>query len=361
MNHDRVELLRAKLDNFTISDYHGLKSPGLTCYLNSVLQVLFMTEDFREAIKRCCSKDSTTIDSLLGKLFSELERSWARTHSITRNLGIADVCRQRDAAEYFEKILCLSSVEASKIFKGELNHKTTCVKCKTKNVSRNFFWILPLTVENLGRQTYTVETGLKAFFKGETSCSVNKLYCDCCNKKQDADVGCEMTLNPQILSILLKRFSFDHNHRCHVKLHCKVDVPQTLHMEQCTYELYALVNHFGSHRGGHYTAEIKSFETGEWYHFNDDIVERVKQPLFGAGNTSVRSHTAYLLMYRKVSRCPEKTDEVNQEAPFIYSDVKAEGRRDEAEGGEALVPHHQVKDEHCSIGGNLMCLNADMV
>ncbi|XP_071316088.1 ubiquitin carboxyl-terminal hydrolase 47-like isoform X3 [Trachinotus anak] len=287
MNHDRVELLRAKLDNFTISDYHGLKSPGLTCYLNSVLQVLFMTEDFREAIKRCCSKDSTTIDSLLGKLFSELERSWARTHSITRNLGIADVCRQRDAAEYFEKILCLSSVEASK--------------------------------------------------------------------------GCEMTLNPQILSILLKRFSFDHNHRCHVKLHCKVDVPQTLHMEQCTYELYALVNHFGSHRGGHYTAEIKSFETGEWYHFNDDIVERVKQPLFGAGNTSVRSHTAYLLMYRKVSRCPEKTDEVNQEAPFIYSDVKAEGRRDEAEGGEALVPHHQVKDEHCSIGGNLMCLNADMV
>lgn len=32
-------------------DYHGLKSPGLTCYLNSILQVLFMTEDFREAVK----------------------------------------------------------------------------------------------------------------------------------------------------------------------------------------------------------------------------------------------------------------------------------------------------------------------
>lgn len=33
-------------------DYYGLKSPGLTCYLNSVLQVLFMTENFRDALKR---------------------------------------------------------------------------------------------------------------------------------------------------------------------------------------------------------------------------------------------------------------------------------------------------------------------
>lgn len=35
----------------SLLDYHGLNSPGVTCYLNSVLQVLFMTEDFREAVK----------------------------------------------------------------------------------------------------------------------------------------------------------------------------------------------------------------------------------------------------------------------------------------------------------------------
>ncbi|XP_056224498.1 ubiquitin carboxyl-terminal hydrolase 47-like isoform X3 [Seriola aureovittata] len=304
-----------------------------------------MTEDFRAAIKRCCSEDSTTIDSRLGKLFDELERRLARTYSFTTNLGITDVHRQCDAAEYFEKILHLSSIEASKIFKGELNHKTTCVACEKRNNSRSCFWILPLTVNYLDRQTYSVVTELRAYFKGKRICGDNKIYCDCCNKKQDADIGCEMTLNPQILTLLLKRFSFDHNHKCYIKLHCKVDVPQTLHMEQCTYDLYALVNHFGNLRGGHYTAEIKSFETGEWYHFNDAIVKRVKQPLFGAGNTSVRSHTAYLLMYRKVSG---QTDEVDQKADFAYSDVKAEGRCDEAERGEALVPHHQLKDESCS-------------
>uniref|UniRef100_A0A3P9NCY2 USP domain-containing protein n=1 Tax=Poecilia reticulata TaxID=8081 RepID=A0A3P9NCY2_POERE len=31
--------------------YHGLKNQGATCYLNSVLQVLYMTKDFREAVK----------------------------------------------------------------------------------------------------------------------------------------------------------------------------------------------------------------------------------------------------------------------------------------------------------------------
>ncbi|XP_070786064.1 ubiquitin carboxyl-terminal hydrolase 50-like isoform X2 [Enoplosus armatus] len=350
MNHDLVKMFVEKLDSFTISDYHGLNSPGLTCYLNSVLQVLFMTEDFREAVKRCCSKDSTTIDPHLGKLFADLQKSTAKTHNITKKLEISNVYEQRDAAEYFEKILCLTSPEASKIFKGELNHKTTCLKCKDTNDSRSFFWILPLAVEDLCGQTYSVEKGLKTFFKGEKVCGDNKMYCNRCDKKRDADFGCEMTQNPEILTLLLKRFSFDAKRRRYVKLHCKVDVPQTLHMENCKYDLYALVNHFGNLTGGHYTALIKSVDTQEWYHFNDDVVERVRQSLFESGDMSLRSCTAYLLMYRKVSRHPEKTDEGDQEAHCAQSDVEAEGRHDEAERGEALVPHHQLKDESCDGG-----------
>lgn len=193
------------------------------------------------------------------------------------------------------------------------------------------------------------------------------LFCSCCCFHHVVQ-GCEITQNPRILTLLLQRFSFDYKYRCYVKLHCKVDVPQTLHMEvcfyifiyfcsiffnltflksgdfilppflqNCKYDLYALVNHFGNLIGGHYTAQIKSFENKEWYHFNDDIVAgvrrlifwyvvqfqkfshslrfnnmkfntfhcdifiilQVKQPLFGSGDKSLRSSTAYLLMYRK--------------------------------------------------------------
>ncbi|XP_068443991.1 ubiquitin carboxyl-terminal hydrolase 47-like isoform X2 [Clinocottus analis] len=299
MNHDLFERFREKLDNFTISDYHGLNSPGLLCYLNSVLQVLFMTEDFRDAVKRCCSEDLTTIDPQLKRLFADLQKSTAKTKNLTKTLGITNVYEQRDAAEYFEKILCLTSPEAATIFKGELNHKTTCLKCKERNDSRVSFWILPLAVEDLHRQTYTVENGLKAFFKGEKVCGDNKVHCNRCNKKREADFGCEMTQSPKVLTLLLKRFSFDYTRRCYVKLHCNVDVPHTLHMENCKYDLYALVHHFGNLTGGHYTAQINSFETHMWYHFNDRIVNRVIPPLFGAKNDSLRSCTAYLLMYRK--------------------------------------------------------------
>ncbi|XP_029382079.1 ubiquitin carboxyl-terminal hydrolase 47-like [Echeneis naucrates] len=325
MNHDRVQMFRRKLDKLTLSDYHGLNSPGLTCYLNSVLQVLFMTEDFRSAIKRCCTADSTTMDRLLENLFAALNRCSARTHSFIKTLGITDAYEQRDAAEYFEKILCLTSPEASKIFKGELHHKTTCVECKKRNDSRTSFWVLPLAMENSSRQTYSVERGLKTFFRKEQVCGDNKIYCDRCSKKQDADIDCEMTQTPPILTLLLKRFTFDFRWKRYVKLHCKVDVPQTVHMENCSYDLYALVNHFGDLSGGHYTAEIKSFETGEWYHFNDDDVERIRQPPFGTGNSSVRSRTVYLLMYRKRKTDSVRRDEVDQDDQHAPFDTEAEG------------------------------------
>ncbi|XP_073330540.1 uncharacterized protein [Pagrus major] len=355
MNHDLVEMFREKLDNFTISDYHGLKSPGLTCYLNSVLQVLFMTEDFREAVKQCCSDDSSTIDPHLGQLFSDLQKRVAKTHNITKQLGITNVYEQRDAAEYFEKLLCRTSPEAAMMFKGELNHHTTCLECKERSDSRSYFWILPLAVEDSCRQTYSVERGLKALFKGERVCGDNKMYCNRCSQKQDADLGCEITQHPDILTLLLKRFSFDYRRRCYVKLYCKVKIPQTLHMENCTYDLYALVNHFGNLTGGHYTAQIKSFETEAWYHFNDDIVERVRKPIFGAEDKSLRSCTAYLLMYRKVSRNREK------KAPCIHPDVEAEGRHDEPERGGSLVCRHQLTDESCKRGETLTHLNGDLL
>nr|XP_046237248.1 ubiquitin carboxyl-terminal hydrolase 47 [Scatophagus argus] len=302
MNHDLVKMLSAKLDSLTFSDYYGLQSPGLTCYLNSVLQVLYMTQDFREAVERfeqCRSEDSTTIDQHLARLFADLQKSKARTHDVTAKLGITNVYEQRDAAEYFEKILSLSNPEASKIFRGELNHKTTCLRCKQRSESRTFFWILPLAMGDSWCQTYSVEKGLKAFFKREKVCRDNKIYCELCNKKRDTEFACEMTQSPEVLTLLLKRFRFDYKHECYVKLHCDVDVPQTLHMEGCKYNLYALVHHFGSLTGGHYTAQIKSYDTQEWYHFNDDIVKRVSPPLFSAGAKHLRSFTAYLLMYRK--------------------------------------------------------------
>ncbi|XP_034532865.1 ubiquitin carboxyl-terminal hydrolase 47-like [Notolabrus celidotus] len=350
MSHDLVKLFRKKLYSLNIADHHGLKSPGLTCYLNCILQVLFMTEDFREAVKRCSSEDSTAIDSHLADLFSALEKKMSRTHGIIRKLGIGNVYEQRDAAEYFEKILCRTSPEASQMFKGQLNHRTKCLKCAETNNTRGSFWFLPLAVEDPCRQIFSVEKGLETFFKGEKVCGENKIFCNRCNKKQDEEFGCDIAQSPEVLTLLLKRFSFDDKCGRYIKLHCKVEVPKTLQIADCTYDLYALVDHFGDLTGGHYTALIKSFETQGWYRFNDDIVSGVRHAVFGAEDECLRSRTAYLLMYRKVSKHREKCDDGASDALCPNSDVDAE--REEVPG-----LHHQLKDECIAEEENFKRLN----
>ncbi|KAM6909443.1 ubiquitin carboxyl-terminal hydrolase 46-like [Xenentodon cancila] len=284
MDPSRVKAFRRILDGSSISDYHGLSSPGLTCYLNSVLQVLFMTEDFREAVK---SKYSTNIDLPLRELFVGLEKTESETHHITKTLGIKDVYEQRDAAEYFEKILCQTSPEASKIFKGELNHKTTCLVCDKISESKSSFWILPLAVDDSCRKTNDVEQGLERFFRVQNVCGDNQIYCESCKEKQDAAIECKMTQHPDVLTLLLKRFTFDCKQNRYVKLHCRVAVARHLHTANCRYDLYAVVHHWGDLTGGHYTADIKSFETGEWYSFNDNIVKIARQR-FDAGDDYLR-------------------------------------------------------------------------
>lgn len=51
----------------------------------------------------------------------------------------------------------------------------------------------------------------------------------------------------------------------------------------------------------------------------------------------------------------------NQDAHCAHSDVKSEGRHDEAERGKAPVPHHQLKDDSCNGRKNLRHLNGDIL
>lgn len=47
-----------------------------------------------------------------------------------------------------------------------------------------------------------------------------------------------------------------------------------------TYELYAVVDHVGDLRGGHYTATIKSQDDDQWYNFSDTRVTVVRLVTF---------------------------------------------------------------------------------
>ncbi|XP_070786212.1 uncharacterized protein [Enoplosus armatus] len=324
--------------------YHGLVNQGATCYLNSVLQALFMTKDFREAVQRhtCENPDTDCIDRHLATLFGDLKEQKAYTHNITRKLGIKRVGEQRDAAEYFEKILNLTSPDASQIFHGLSTHKTICSACCKEAGTDGPFWHLPLALVHSNSEDYSVVNGIEEYFRASYLSGENQMYCDQCDAKSDATIKCVITKHPEVLMLLLKRFEFDYSYMTYVKNNCSVDVPCTLQIpENQTYELYAVVEHFGDLRCGHYTVTIKSQDDERWYSFNDDWVTLLDhQPV--QQDNFMKSGSPYLLFYRKnnvhaADTCTQDLREVSPPGGFppatsnIYDERHEAGKMRERE------------------------------
>ncbi|XP_072315075.1 ubiquitin carboxyl-terminal hydrolase 47-like [Eucyclogobius newberryi] len=287
--------------------YHGLVNQGVTDYLNSVLQVLFMTEDFRERVKRNNAGEEH-IDKELRDLFIDLEEHVANTSKITTKLKITNVHEQRDAAEHYEKILRLTSPEASQIFHGELLNTNTCKKCNTKTESPAGFWQLPLPLVDNNNE-YSVEKGIEDFFRSSEISGDDQMYCETCDEKCDAVLDCGVKHHPEVLVLLLKRFEFDYRYMTYVKVKQPVNVPNTLQISgNQSYELYALVEHSGELRYGHYISTIRSQDDGKWYQFNDSQVAPHKAP-----PALERSRSAYLLFYQKLKETPlNGTGDINE-------------------------------------------------
>lgn len=114
--------------------------------------------------------------------------------------------------------------------------------------------------------------------------------------------GCVMQRYPKVLMLLLKRFMFDYSSWMNVKNNRPVDIPCTLQIpnvceqywcilylfsnlypkvivffkgeQNQDYELYAIVDHVGSLKNGHYSARIK--DDKGWCNFNDSWVTLVR-------------------------------------------------------------------------------------
>ncbi|TNN71967.1 putative ubiquitin carboxyl-terminal hydrolase 50 [Liparis tanakae] len=285
----KVKDAEQKSKKHKVTPHYGLHNQGATCYLNSVLQVLSMTTEIHDRLE----PRAQITDQELKNIFKKLKETTCKTENITQSLGIENVLQQRDAAECLELILNKISPLASEAFRGHLTYTTRCSSGHVINKETNPFWTLPLSLKDSHDSTFSVESGLEKFFRPKSFNGANMVYCSECEEKTEAESGCDMGTCPQILTLLLKRFDVINM----TQTDRTVEVPRALEREGRRYDLYGMVNHMGSLRGGHYTAVILPSEDHTWYEFDDTRVNKVEEQPFAETET-YSSSTAYLLVYR---------------------------------------------------------------
>ncbi|XP_058457623.1 ubiquitin carboxyl-terminal hydrolase 47 [Malaya genurostris] len=233
----------------SVHNYRGLVNQAMTCYLNSLLQALFMTPEFRNALYKWefdGKDEGKSIPYQLQKLFIHLQtspKSAVETTDLTRSFGwdSADGWQQHDIQE-----LCRVMFDAleqkfkntkqadliNRLYEGKMIDYVKCLECNTDKQREDKFLDIPLPVRPFGSNlSYaSIEEAMRAFVTPEILDGNNQYHCETCNKKCDAHKGLKFTKFPYILTLHLKRFDFDYQTLHRIKLNDKVTFPQSLNL-----------------------------------------------------------------------------------------------------------------------------------
>uniref|UniRef100_A0A0N5BA67 USP domain-containing protein n=1 Tax=Strongyloides papillosus TaxID=174720 RepID=A0A0N5BA67_STREA len=230
--------------------YVGLVNQAMTCYLNSLIQSLYMTPEFRNAVFAWESSDLSSTDQgksiafQLQKLFLLLLTSDQRaleTKALTASFGwnSNEAYDQHDVQEFCH--IMFDALEhtwrksnhkdlISKFYRGKIEDYVKCLNCKNERIKEDLFLDIPLTIKKFGsNDSFTsVEQCLREFTNPEILNGNNKYQCEQCKSKQDAIKGLRYKKFPYILSMQLKRFDFNYENCSRIKLNDKVTFPDYL-------------------------------------------------------------------------------------------------------------------------------------
>ena len=333
--------------------YVGLKNMTATCYLNSIIQQLYMIPIFRETILKISNNSKSNVLYELQLLFSALKiYEFAyydpRSFVVINKLNFYE---QMDADEFYGTLIDKIENDIKKIYyKPTPEEKPAKTENKTdpknenykyKDIFKFFFGIKvldELKFVDCGHKRYNeffynsiqleikefsnINESLKNYFKTEIMDGENKINCEQCKIKRTCHKHLIFKSLPNILVIALKRFEFDYNTMLKYKLNKYFEFPFKLDMKDylienhketnTEYELTGITIHFGVADFGHYYNLIKGPDN-KWYKFNDISVSEFKEeeiPKEAFGEKDIfeedsykekenGKNNAYILIYKK--------------------------------------------------------------
>lgn len=235
--------------------YVGLVNQAMTCYLNSLLQTLYMTPEFRNAVYRWEYEGTEeeavkSIPYQLQKLFLMLQTSDKKsvgTTDITKSFGwdSSDAWHQHDIQE-----LCRVMFDAlektwqnteqadliNQLYQGRMKDCVQCLQCGWESSKTVAYQDVPLAVKPFGegRAYSAVEESLRAFCSHELLDGNNQWFCEKCGTKVDAHKSLKFITFPYLLTMHLMRFDFDYNTLRRIKLNHRISFPDVLNLNDFT-------------------------------------------------------------------------------------------------------------------------------
>ncbi|XP_076817617.1 ubiquitin carboxyl-terminal hydrolase 40-like isoform X2 [Clavelina lepadiformis] len=270
----------------------GFKNQGSTCYLNALLQTLFLTPEFRDGILQLTSDelgysmDADSDPSNQRKIPYQLQLIFARllllnqntcsTEGLTESFGWRndEELQQHDVQELSR--IFLDAIEASlvgtssetliqNLFKGKIVNQIVCDKCN--RISERDEDFLDLTVSVTNNMKLLENSFSNTFKHAETMTGKNQYFCEQCNQLVDAKKRAKLKTLPPILTLSLLRFNYHKETFSRYKETSPFAFPFHLDMtpyvncrsiNSCGhYSLYSVIVHSGSAHRGHYQAHIR--------------------------------------------------------------------------------------------------------
>ncbi|XP_070563005.1 ubiquitin carboxyl-terminal hydrolase 24-like isoform X2 [Ptychodera flava] len=311
--------------------YHhfvGLRNAGATCYMNSVIQQLFMTPGLAEELLSCAVPENPeeSVFYQIQRVFGHLRESKLQYHVPEKFWKCfklwgqpVNVREQQDAFEFFTDLTdqldeYLKKQNHKELFKpkfqGIFSDQKICKDCPHRYEREEAFFALNLTVKS-----HNLESSLEQFVRGEILEGDNAYFCEKCGEKRNTIKRLCIKTLPPVLVIQLKRFGYDWEANRALKFDDYFQFPWLLDMEPYTvegvakrdaenvennneveekcnksfrssnydelYQLVGVVVHSGQANAGHYYSFIKDRRgtsitnptKGKWFKFNDTIVE----------------------------------------------------------------------------------------